>query len=85
MEMFETGKKASQIVKKKGLAQISDEETLAKIVDRILRENPKVVKDYKEGKEKALGYLVGQVMKKTKGAANPRLVNKLFREKLKQN
>ena len=85
MEMFETGKKASQIVKKKGLAQISDKETLAKIVDRILKENPKVVEDYKEGKEKALGYLVGRIMKKTKGAANPRLINKLFREKLKQN
>ena len=85
MEMFETGEKASQIVKEKGLIQISDEEALAKIVDKILKENPKVVEDYKKGKEKALGYLVGQVMKKTKGAANPRLVNKLFRKKLKQN
>jgi len=85
IEMFKKGKKASQIVKEKGLIQISDEKALTKIVDRILKENPKVVEDYKEGKEKALGYLVGQVMKKTKGAANPRLVNKLFREKLKQN
>ena len=82
VEMFETGKRASQIVKKKGLAQISDEETLAKIVDKIVKKNPKVVEDYKKGKEKALGYLVGQVMKETKGRANPRLVNKLLKEKL---
>ncbi len=83
VEMFETGKRASQIVEEKGLAQISDEETLAKIVDKILKKNPKVVEDYKEGKEKALGYLVGRIMKETKGAANPKLVNKLLRERLK--
>ena len=82
VEMFETGERASQIVKKKALAQISDEKTLAKIVDKIVKKDPKVVKDYKEGKEKALGYLVGQVMKETKGRANPRLVNKLLKEKL---
>ncbi len=83
VEIFKTGKRASQIVEEKGLAQISDEETLAKIVDKILKENPKVIEDYKKGKDKALGYLVGRIMKETKGAANPRLVNKLFREKLK--
>ncbi|MQY69629.1 MAG: Asp-tRNA(Asn)/Glu-tRNA(Gln) amidotransferase GatCAB subunit B, partial [Firmicutes bacterium] len=58
-------------------------ETLAKIVDKILRENPKVVEDYKVGKKKALGYLVGQVMKETKGRANPQLVNKLLKERLR--
>lgn len=82
VEMFKTGKKASQIVKKKGLAQISDEEALAKIVDKVLKENPKVVEDYRKGKEKALGYLVGQVMKETKGRANPQIVNRLLKEKL---
>ena len=82
VEMFETGKKASQIVKKKGLVQISDEETLTKIVDKILKKNPKVVEDYRKGKEKALGYLVGQVMKGTKGRANPQLVNKLLMKKI---
>jgi len=82
VEMFKTGEKASQIIKEKGLAQISDKETLAKIVDKILKENPKVVEDYKKGKEKALGYLVGQVMKETKGKANPQLVNRLLKEKL---
>ncbi len=83
VEMFETGEKASQIVKEKGLAQISDKEALVKIVDKTLQENPKVVEDYKKGKEKALGYLVGQVMKETKGRANPKLVNKLLEKKLK--
>jgi len=83
VEMFETGKRASQIVEEKGLAQISDEETLAKIVDKILKKNPKVVEDYRKGKEKTLGYLVGQVMKETKGRANPQMVNKLLKEAIK--
>ena len=82
VEMFKTGKKASQIVKEKGLTQISDEEALTKIAHRVLKENSKVVEDYKKGKEKALGYLVGQMMKETKGRANPRLVNKLLKEKI---
>ncbi|MBU4128914.1 Asp-tRNA(Asn)/Glu-tRNA(Gln) amidotransferase subunit GatB [bacterium] len=82
VEMFKTGRKASQIVEEKGLVQISDEEVLAKIVDKILKENPKVIEDYEKGKEKALGYLVGQVMKKTNGTANPRLVNKLLKKKI---
>ena len=82
VEIFKTGKRASQIVEEKGLAQISDEETLAKIVDKILKKNPKVVEDYRKGKEKALGYLVGQVMKDTKGRANPQLVNKLLKKKI---
>ena len=82
VEMFETGKKASQIIEKKALVQISDEETLAKIVDKILKKNLKVIEDYKGGKEKALGYLVGQVMKDTKGRANPQLVNKLLKKKI---
>ncbi len=82
VQMFETGKRASQIVEEKGLAQISDEEALAAVIDKVIKENPKVVEDYKKGKEKALGYLVGQVMKETKGKANPRLVNRLLKEKL---
>jgi aspartyl-tRNA(Asn)/glutamyl-tRNA(Gln) amidotransferase subunit B len=83
VEMFKTGKKASRIVKENGLAQISDEKALTKIVDKILKENPKVVEDYKKGKEKALGYLVGRIMKETKGRANPQLANKLLKEKLR--
>ncbi len=82
VQMFETGKRASQIVEEKGLAQISDKEALAAVIDKVIEENPKVVEDYKKGKEKALGYLVGQVMKETKGRANPRLVNRLLKEKI---
>ncbi|NMB36020.1 MAG: Asp-tRNA(Asn)/Glu-tRNA(Gln) amidotransferase subunit GatB [Firmicutes bacterium] len=83
-EMFATGKKPEAIIKKKGLTQISDEGTLLKIVEEILADNPGSVEDYHSGKDRALGFLVGQVMKKTKGQANPQMVNELLREKLKK-
>ena len=83
-EMFATGEKPETIIEKKGLTQISDEETLLKIVEAVLAKNPNSVEDYHKGKNKALGFLVGQVMKETKGQANPQLVNKLLREKLKR-
>ena len=81
-EMFVTGEKPGTIIEKKGLTQISDEETLFKIVEAVLAANPGSVEDYHKGKNKALGFLVGQVMKETKGKANPQMVNKLLREKL---
>ncbi|GAW91607.1 Asp-tRNA(Asn)/Glu-tRNA(Gln) amidotransferase subunit GatB [Calderihabitans maritimus] len=81
-EMFETGKGAEEIVKEKGLVQITDEKVLAPIVDKVIEENPKSVEDYRNGKDRAFGFLVGQVMKATKGKANPQLVNKLLRERL---
>ncbi|MCL6559170.1 MAG: Asp-tRNA(Asn)/Glu-tRNA(Gln) amidotransferase subunit GatB, partial [Firmicutes bacterium] len=81
-EMFETGKDAETIVKEKGLVQISDEGAIAGIVDEVIAKNPKSVEDFRAGKEKALGFLVGQVMKATRGKANPELVNRLLREKL---
>jgi aspartyl-tRNA(Asn)/glutamyl-tRNA(Gln) amidotransferase subunit B len=81
-EMFDSGKEPEQIVKEKGLMQISDEGAIASEVDRVLADNPKVVEDYRAGKEKALGFLVGQVMKATRGKANPDLVNKLLRDKI---
>ncbi|MBX6395096.1 MAG: Asp-tRNA(Asn)/Glu-tRNA(Gln) amidotransferase subunit GatB [Alicyclobacillaceae bacterium] len=81
-EMFETGKDPEAIIEEKGLVQISDEGALAAIVDKVIEANPKSVADYKGGKEKALGALVGQVMKETKGKANPQLVNKLLKERL---
>ncbi|MDI3328458.1 MAG: Asp-tRNA(Asn)/Glu-tRNA(Gln) amidotransferase subunit GatB [Alicyclobacillaceae bacterium] len=81
-EMFETGKDPESIIEEKGLVQISDEGALAAIVDKVIEANPKSVADYKGGKEKALGALVGQVMKETKGKANPQLVNKLLKERL---
>ncbi|NPV26162.1 MAG: Asp-tRNA(Asn)/Glu-tRNA(Gln) amidotransferase subunit GatB [Firmicutes bacterium] len=81
-EMFATGKRPEQIVQEKGLVQITDEGAIADIVDRVLAANPQVVADYRQGKEKALGFLVGQVMKETKGKANPALVNQLLKERL---
>ena len=81
-EMLETGKGPTSIVKEKGLVQISDEDELEKIVNSVLNENQQSVEDYKNGKDKAFGFLVGQVMKETRGKANPKIVNKLLREKI---
>ncbi len=81
-EMFETGKSPEKIVEEKGLKQISDEDKLEKLVEDIIEENPEAVEDIKNGKDKAIGYLVGQVMKETKGKANPQMVNQMFRDKI---
>ncbi len=81
-EIFTTGKRAGEIVSEKGLFQISDQEALGAIVDQVVAENPKSVDDYKGGKDKALGFLVGQVMRQTRGKANPELVNTLLRNRL---
>ncbi|MHB0977778.1 MAG: Asp-tRNA(Asn)/Glu-tRNA(Gln) amidotransferase subunit GatB [Candidatus Aquicultorales bacterium] len=81
-EMFETGKLPSVIVEERGLVQISDEEEIARVVDAVLEENPKSVEDFRGGKQQALGFLVGQVMRLTKGRANPALVNELLRKRL---
>ena len=81
-EMFKTGRTASQIVKEKGLVQISDAEELSRIVEQVIAENPGPVEEYLAGKETVLRFLVGQVMKATRGKANPHLANKLFEEKL---
>jgi aspartyl-tRNA(Asn)/glutamyl-tRNA(Gln) amidotransferase subunit B len=81
-EMFESGKTPAEIVKEKGLVQISDESAIIAIVDEVIAANPQSVADYKAGKEKAIGFLVGQVMKQSKGRANPDMVNRLLKEKL---
>jgi aspartyl-tRNA(Asn)/glutamyl-tRNA(Gln) amidotransferase subunit B len=81
-EMFHSGKRAPEIVKEKGLTQISAAPELEAIVDRVLLENAEAVADYKQGKEQALKFMVGQVMKATKGQANPQVVNELLRKKL---
>jgi aspartyl-tRNA(Asn)/glutamyl-tRNA(Gln) amidotransferase subunit B len=82
-EMFKTGKRAEEIVEEKGLTQITSEEELSQVLERIIKENAQAVKEYQEGKERALGHLIGQVMRLTQGKANPQLVNKLLKEKLK--
>lgn len=79
-EMFETGKEPDKIIEDKGLKQINDERVIKEIVMRILKSNPQSVDDYKNGKEKAMGFLIGQVMREAKGKANPQIVNKIIRE-----
>lgn len=78
-DMCESGESPSNIIKRKGLRQISDTKELENIIKRILSENKKSVQDFKAGKEKAFVYLVGQIMKSTKGQGNPRLINDLLR------
>jgi aspartyl-tRNA(Asn)/glutamyl-tRNA(Gln) amidotransferase subunit B len=82
VKMFDTGKKPSQIVAEDKLEVVSDEQQLGEIVRKVVDSNPESVRDYKNGKTKAIGFLVGQVMKETKGKADPRLVNKLLAEEL---
>ena len=82
--MFQTGQSPEAIVKQEGLVQITDESDIIGAVQEVLREALSVVQDYKSGKGAALGYLVGQVMKKTKGKANPQVVNKLLKEELEK-
>lgn len=81
-DMFETGKTPDTIVKEKGLIQISDEGELEKIVDQVLAENQQSIIDYRNGKDRALGFLVGQVMKASRGKANPQIVNQIVKKKL---
>ena len=81
-EMFTTGKEPDVIVKEKGMTQISDESALEPLVVQVLEANPEVVEDYRGGKTKALGFLVGQVMKATRGQANPKLVNQILKRHL---
>lgn len=83
-EMLESGKGPQTIVEEKGLVQISDEGAIKEIVLKVIEANPQSVADYKAGKEKAIGFLVGQVMKESKGKANPGLANKLIVEALNE-
>ena len=79
-DMFETGENAKDIVEKKGLVQMSDEGAIKEIVQKVVDANPQSIIDYKAGKDRAIGFLVGQIMKETKGKANPQIVNKLLLE-----
>ena len=83
-ELFENPQDPEDIIKEKGWVQISDEGAIKEVVQKILQANPQSVTDYKAGKDKALGFLVGQAMKATKGKANPQLLNKMFIEELKK-
>ena len=81
-EMYQTQKSAGSIVEEKGLKQITDSSAIEKIVAEVLQANPSQVEEFKGGKEKVLGFLVGQVMKASKGKANPAMVNKLLKKKM---
>jgi aspartyl-tRNA(Asn)/glutamyl-tRNA(Gln) amidotransferase subunit B len=82
-EMYQTKNRASEIVKEKGLTQIADEGELLQLIDDVLTANPGPVAEYEAGKEKSFTFLVGQVMKASRGKANPALVNRLLQERLK--
>ena len=81
-DMYKTQKPADLIVEEKGLKQITDSSAIEHIIDQVIQANPSQVEELKGGKEKVLGFLVGQVMKASKGKANPGVVNKLFKEKI---
>ncbi len=81
-EMFQTGKSAEEIIKERGLSQISDSSAIEAAVQEVVNSNPQPVADYRAGKEAALKFLVGQVMKATKGRANPKLAAEILTQKL---
>ncbi|MGQ9456527.1 MAG: Asp-tRNA(Asn)/Glu-tRNA(Gln) amidotransferase subunit GatB [Armatimonadota bacterium] len=81
-EMFDTGRNAVEIVRAKGLEQVSDELAIESVVNSVLETNPKEVERFRAGEQKLLSWFVGQVMRETKGKANPATVNRLLREKL---
>ncbi len=81
-EMYRSGKDAAAVVEDKGLVQIKDEGALEQVIEDILSRSPNEVERFKAGEEKLLGFFVGQIMKETKGKANPQLVNELLKKKL---
>ncbi|WP_342526216.1 Asp-tRNA(Asn)/Glu-tRNA(Gln) amidotransferase subunit GatB [Chryseomicrobium sp. FSL W7-1435] len=83
-ELVENGGTAEEVVKAKGFVQISDEGALREIVTQTLDANPQSIEDFKNGKDRAIGFLVGQIMKATKGQANPPMVNKLLNEEIQK-
>jgi aspartyl-tRNA(Asn)/glutamyl-tRNA(Gln) amidotransferase subunit B len=83
-EIYNTGKSAKEIIEEKGLSQITDSGEIEEAVRQVLADNPQAVADFKSGKETALKFLVGQVMRATRGRANPQQANELLIKKLKE-
>ncbi len=81
-EMFDMGVSPAEVVKSRGMAQVSDPKAIEDAVDKVLAENPSVVADYKGGKQGVIGFLVGKVMQASQGKANPKLVNEVLKTKL---
>ncbi len=83
-EMLQSGQNPDSIVEKKGLRQVSDESAIEKVVEEILQSNPDEVQRYLGGKDKLFGFFVGEIMKKTRGKANPKILNDLLKQKLEK-
>ncbi len=81
-EMFNTGGDPSQIIKDKGLTELEDESEIELMIEMVIKENPKAVEDYRQGKEASFKFLIGGIMAKTKGRANPKVIEKILKEKL---
>ena len=84
-EMFKTGADPSHIIEEKGLTQITDTKELEKIVKQVISKNPKPVEDFKQGKENAFQFLIGQIMAQTKGKANPQMLRDILNKLLTGN
>jgi aspartyl-tRNA(Asn)/glutamyl-tRNA(Gln) amidotransferase subunit B len=82
LELFNNGASPAEVVKSKGMAQVSDPKAIEAAVDKVLAENPTVVADYKGGKQVVIGFLVGKVMQASQGKANPKVVNEILKKKL---
>jgi aspartyl-tRNA(Asn)/glutamyl-tRNA(Gln) amidotransferase subunit B len=82
-EMWATGKDADTVIDEKGLKQVTDTGAIEKMVDDVIAANPGQAQEFSEGKDKLLGFFVGQIMKVSKGKANPAMVNDLLRKKLR--
>jgi aspartyl-tRNA(Asn)/glutamyl-tRNA(Gln) amidotransferase subunit B len=83
-EMYATGKPPGDIVTQKGLKQVTDEGEIGKVIDGVLADHPSEIEEYRAGKVKLLGFFIGQVMKQTRGKANPKIVNEILKDKLKK-
>ena len=81
-EMLESGKDPDTIIEEKGLKQITDPDAIAKLVDEVIAANPEQAEEYRGGKQSLIGFFVGQVMRASRGKANPQMVNQVLREKL---
>jgi aspartyl-tRNA(Asn)/glutamyl-tRNA(Gln) amidotransferase subunit B len=82
VEMYRTGEAPAAIIEEKGLIQISDSSALEAAVAEVLAQNPAQVEEFRSGKERVMGFLVGQIMKATQGKANPKMVNDILRKQL---
>ena len=83
--IIENNEDVDRIIEKEGLSQVSEEDELVSFVEEALRSNPKAVNDYLAGKQQAVMFIVGQVMRKTKGRANPKVVKELIERTLKKD